>query len=119
MILDESESIISQINGKCTTKAFTKFEWLLKHADKLLVMDATMSTTTYSLIQTTRYTYNNIKLEINTNKPETDQAPIDIKYQSDADWLKAFRRGLPKCIDPMLPKRIFVATNSKKHAKLL
>jgi len=36
-------------------------------------MDATMSAATYSLILNTRKTDRyNIKLEINTNKPETD-----------------------------------------------
>jgi len=85
-ILDESESILSQVENKQMTTAGTldscwkKFEWLMYNSIKLIAMNANADVRTYDLLRLTR---KSVCAVINKWKPSVDIAPRDFYYENE------------------------------------
>lgn len=113
LILDESESIIEQIDsGLFTnfTKSFAAFQWLLKTASQVICMDALLGDRTYNVIQRLRGDEDLI-LQHNTFKNATDDV-----YKMTADfgkWLALLHESLTN------GERVAIDSNSLKDAEVI
>lgn len=113
LILDESESIISQMEhtSKETASAcYAKFEWLCKKATNMICMDAFASLRTYTLCNKLR---SNVLLSINKYcKPEA--RGTDYYYDE-----KSFHSVFLRACESATTRPIIVAATSRKQAEIL
>jgi len=83
LILDESESILTQTKPLQTTERENVFEcWinfdnLIKHSAKVIAMDADAGFCTYDLLASSR---KHVQMINNLWKPSHEEAPIDMYY---------------------------------------
>lgn len=90
LFLDESESIINQMENKQMAGAGTlrscweKFEWLMTNSTKVVAMDALADYRTYTLLRKTR---KNVHMHLNTYTRPAEEAPVDYHYDSHEEWL--------------------------------
>lgn len=113
LVLDESESIMEQINSglfKSFGQAFAIFQYLIKYSEMVICMDAYMSQRSYNIIDKIRglnnsiYQYNDFKREQNTK--------MNI-YTEYNDWLYKMVTYLRD------NKKIALMANSKIEAKAI
>ncbi len=96
LVLDESESVIEQIESglmkaKGLRLCWEKFEWLAVHATRLIAMDAFADYRTFSLLAQARkavYVYHNTYLP--------DSMPTDFYYEEKVAFLDAIYRAAPE-----------------------
>jgi hypothetical protein len=98
LVLDESESIINQIENKQMVGAGTlrrcweNFQWLMSNAAKVIAMDAFASYRTYTLLSKTR---KSVHMHWNSYIPPRENAPTDYYYDSQEDFLSAVYATAP------------------------
>lgn len=113
LILDESESIIEQIDsGLFTnfTKSFAAFQWLIKTAGQVICMDALLGDRTYNVIKTLRGE-DDLILHHNTFKNA-----IDDEYKMTTNfgkWLAVLNDSLEN------GERVAIDSNSLKDAEVI
>lgn len=90
IILDETESIISQTSSKNNgnlRQCWAKFEQLLNYAEVCIAMDAMAGARTFNLMRRHRGD-REIVLQYNKYKPAAELAPTDIHYDDYNRWRK-------------------------------
>ena len=111
LIVDESESVIAQINHKSnnfekTKQNFEIFQWLLTYSSKVLCMDAGMSTTTFDCIKKTR----NSVIAYNNEYKKTDCR--DIHYGNKDQYLQVLYDAMKNAKN----EAIVICASSKNEA---
>jgi hypothetical protein len=98
LMLDESKSIINQIENKQMVGAGTlrccweNFQWLMSNAAKVIAMDAFTSYRTYTLLSKTCKA---VHMHLNTYILPRENIPIDYYYDSQEDFLSAVYAAAP------------------------
>lgn len=113
LILDESESVITQMDHVSIQTAplcYAKFEWLCKHATKMICMDAFASLRTYTLCDRTR---KNVLLSINKYCKQ-ENCGTDFFYDE-----RTFHNKFVEAVKTADTRRLCVAATSKKQAEIL
>lgn len=116
LVLDESESILTQVENPSTVRAGTmkanwkNFEWLVRNSEKLIAMDALASHRTYTLLEKTR---NNVHMHINSYVPENP--PQDIYYKH----VDEFHREVMDAASRAKEAPIVIVTSSRAEAETL
>jgi len=114
VVMDESESIIQQMNSLTNTSALTNYEvfdMLIARSSRLICMDANLGERTHMLIK-------------NTLPPDTKINLHEYTYKKLADHTVHITcnegRFIQKIIDDVKQgKRVFIPTNSRKYADKL
>lgn len=92
VILDESESIINQIENVSNIndgeRCFQKFEWLITYAKKLILMDAFVSARTYTLASVRK------KVLMHINKYQPDKGADDFIYTDENNFFEHLDRDI-------------------------
>ena len=113
LILDESESIIEQIDsGLFTnfTRSFAAFQWLLRTAGQVICMDALLGDRTYNVIKEIRGD-EDIILQYNTHKNATND--VYKMTTNFGKWLAVLHDSLAN------GERIAIDSNSLKDAEVI
>ncbi len=97
LVLDETESIISQLENRqmvtsnTLEKCWSAFEWLCFNATNMIAMDAFADARTFTLLQETR---DRVRMYHNTWC--TDAQPTDIYYSKIESWCESLYEAIPK-----------------------
>jgi hypothetical protein len=119
LVLDESESIINQIENKQMVGAGTlcccweNFQWLMGNASKVIAMDTFASYRSYTLLSKTRKA---VHMHLNTYIQPRENAPIDYYYDSQEDFLSAVYAAAPHAKESPF---VIVSTVKKQSDALL
>lgn len=112
LVLDESESIVGQVENPCMLKNKTlrscweKFEWLMTNCQQLIALDALANFRTYKLLELTR---KSVLMQINTF---TRLKAVNIDYKSMGDFLAKFYAAAAKAAE----EPFVVVSTSKEQA---
>jgi len=113
LILDEVESILAQFNSglhKHFAAAFAMFQWMLRTAQHVLVMDANLSNRTYQVLEKMRPKY---PAHFHWNKFARAAGDVYSFTPDQGIWLGALNGALQE------NKRVVIPTNSLAEARAL
>lgn len=113
LILDEVESILAQFNSglhKHFAAAFAMFQWMLRTARHVLVMDANLSDRTYQVLERMRPAY---PAHFHWNRFARAAGDVYSFTHNQGAWLGALNAALHA------GKRIVIPTNSLSEARAL
>jgi hypothetical protein len=92
LVLDESESVIGQMENKQMLKTghlldcWNNFEWLMRNSQKVVAMDALADYRTYTLLNKSRKA---VHMHLNTFTPPADKVATDYYYPTREEFLNA------------------------------
>jgi len=118
LILDESESILTQTEPLQMTERENVFErWinfdnLIKHLAKVIAMDAGAGFRTYDLLASS---HKHVQMINNLWKPSPKEAPIDMYY----DQLEAFLAAIVAAATKAKTEPFVVVSTSRTQAKFI
>jgi len=118
LILDESESIITQMeslqgsNGNNIFSCWINFDNLIKNLAKVIAMDTDIGFCTYDLLASS---HKHVRMINNLWRPSPEEAPIDIYYDKQEAFMAAIAAAATKAKDAPF----FVVSTSRTQAKVI
>ena len=111
LILDESESIISQVEHKAKPRSFDNFEILIRNATKLIALDALAGERTRNLLQETR---DSMSVFINKTQSKHALTRKYVIHENAGQFLAKMQMAILRA----RYKPIVLVTNSAKQSKV-